>query len=61
MPPKKKKGQQYIAVESFVANIDGLDKAFHANRTRVYEDDPILARTPEDWWILVEDFDQDAA
>ena len=59
--PVRKNVTQYIAIESFVANVDGVDKAFHANRTRVYEDDPILDKTPEDWWVLLEDHDGDAA
>ena len=32
----------YIANESFVAKIDGVEKAFHQNRTRVREGDKVL-------------------
>ena len=37
----------YIANESFVANIDGLDKAYHQNRTRVREGDKVLDLYPD--------------
>jgi len=58
-PPKN--ALCYIAAESFVANVDGIDKSFHEGRTRVYEGDPILDRTPDEWWVLLEDHRDDAA
>jgi len=60
MPPKtvqRKKRQVYIANESFVANVGGLDKAFHQNRTRVYEGDEMLERAPH-LFDLLEDADE---
>ena len=39
-------GQVYIANESFVANVNGIDKAYHQGRTRVYEGDPVLEQAP---------------
>ncbi len=61
MPRKTapKGAQIYIAAESFVANVDGVDRQYHEGRTRVYEGDPILERTPEDWWFLLEDHNAD--
>jgi hypothetical protein len=44
--PRRKQGKAYIANESFVMNIDGIDKAFHENRTRAYEGDEVLERAP---------------
>ena len=44
MPGKPK--QVYVANESFVANIDGIDKAYHQNRSRVREGDPVLEKYP---------------
>jgi hypothetical protein len=41
-PPK----QVYIANESFVAKIDGIEKAYHQNRTRVREGDKVLELYP---------------
>ena len=41
-------GQVYIANESFVADPlkNGIDKAYHQGRTRVYAGDPILEQAP---------------
>lgn len=60
-----KGAKQYIATESFTANVDskgnvttdgsGTTKAWHADRTRVFEGDPILDHMPEEYFILVED------
>ena len=46
--------QVYIANESFVANVNGQDKSFHAGLTRVYDDDQILDRCPN-YFDLLED------
>lgn len=48
--------QVYIANESFVTNVDGVDRSYHQGRTRVYEDDPILDRLPH-LFDLLEDND----
>lgn len=58
-PPKN--AQCYVPTDSFVANVDGVDKQFHEGRTRVYEGDPILERTPDDLWVHLEDHLDDAA
>lgn len=58
MAIKRKTGKIYIANESFVANVNGIDKQFHAGRTRVYEDDEILKRAPN-YFDELEDFDAD--
>lgn len=53
----RKTGKQiYIANESFVANVKGIDKAFHQGRTRVYEGDEILDRCAN-YFDLLEDHD----
>ena len=52
--------QVYIANESFVANVNGIDKQFHQGRTRAYEGDEIVERCP-DYFDLLEDYDQPAA
>ena len=52
----RKAGKIYIANESFVANVNGIDKAFHAGRTRVQEGDEILERCP-DYFDELEDHD----
>jgi hypothetical protein len=45
MPPQGRTArmhrQVYIANQSFVANVNGIDKAFHEGRTRAYEGDEI--------------------
>lgn len=46
MPRIRKQGKVYIANESFIVNIDGVDKAFHQNRTRAYEGDEVLEKAP---------------
>lgn len=51
------RGQVFIANESFVANVDGIDKQFHAGRSRVYEGDQILTQVPQ-YFDLLEDHDQ---
>jgi hypothetical protein len=48
--------QVYIANESFVANVNGVDKAFHEGRTRAYEGDEILERCP-DYFDRLDDVD----
>ena len=48
--------QVYIANQSFVANVNGIDKAFHEGRTRAYEGDEILERCP-DYFDLLDDVD----
>ena len=53
---ERKKKQVYIANESFVANVGGIDKQFHAGRTRVTEGDEILERAPH-YFDLLEDHD----
>lgn len=60
MPRKRTRptGQVYIANESFVTNVNGVDKSFHAGRTRVYEGDEVLDRLP-DYFDLLEDHDAD--
>jgi hypothetical protein len=50
-------GQVFIANESFVANVNGIDKQFHAGRTRVYEGDEILDRCGH-LFDLIEDVDE---
>ena len=60
MPRQRKtrlQGQVYIANESFVTNVDGVDKQFHQGRTRVYEGDPVLDRLPH-YFDLIEDVDE---
>jgi hypothetical protein len=52
----RKGGRIYIANESFVANVDGIDKAFYAGRTRVREGDQILERCPN-YFDELEDHD----
>ena len=54
---QKPKGQVYIANESFVANVDGIDKAYHQGRTRAREGDPILEQVPH-LFDLLEDHDE---
>lgn len=55
----RKQGKQvYIANESFVANIDGIDKAFHQGRTRAYEGDEVVEKYPH-LFDLLEDHDAD--
>jgi len=36
----------YVPTDSFVANVDGVDKVFHHRQTLVWEGDPILERYP---------------
>lgn len=36
----------YIANDSFVAKVDGIEKAYHQNRTRVREGDKVLELYP---------------
>ena len=55
---KRKKGNVYIANESFVANVKGIDQSFHAGRTRVNEGDEILERLPQ-YFDLLEDHTDD--
>ncbi len=50
-------GQVYIANESFVANVNGVDKAYHQNRTRVYEGDPVLDQAPHLFDMLEDHMD----
>ena len=52
----KRKKTAYIANESFVMNIGGIDKAFHQGRTRVTEDDEAYRRAPQ-LFDLLEDHD----
>ena len=47
-------GQVYIANESFVAKVNGVDKAYHQGRTRVAEGDPVLEQAPN-YFDLLED------
>ena len=47
----------FIANESFVANIGGIDKAFHEGRTRAREGDEVLERYPQ-FFDLLDDVDQ---
>lgn len=47
MARPRKQGKVYIANQSFVANVDGVDKAFHEQRTRAYEGDKILEQAPD--------------
>lgn len=58
MPPRtvKRKKSAFIANESFVMNVGGIDKAFHAGRTRVTEDDEAYLRAPH-LFDLLEDHD----
>lgn len=48
------RGQVYIANESFVANVNGIDKSYHQGRTRVAEGDPVLEQAPH-YFDLLED------
>ena len=54
-------GQVYIANESFVANVNGIDKAYHQGRTRVYEGDPILEQAPHLFDLLEDHMDDNQA
>ena len=63
---QRKKGQVYIANQSFVVSVDGngrvttdgsgITKEFHAGRTRVVEGDPILDHC-DGLFDLLEDHD----
>ena len=53
---ERKKKQGYIANESFVANIDGIDKQFHQGRTRAYDGDEVVEKYPH-LFDLLEDHD----
>jgi hypothetical protein len=50
-------GQQYIANESFVINVNGIDKAYHQGRTRVHESDEAYKKAPH-LFDLLEDHDE---
>ena len=45
----RKQGKVYIANQSFVANIGGVDQAFHEGRTRAYEGDEVLKIAPNNF------------
>jgi hypothetical protein len=62
MPVKTttKKGNVYIANESFIAQENGIDQAFHQGRTRRYESDEIVQRCPH-LFDLLEDVDNSEA
>lgn len=51
-----RKKSAYIANESFVMAVGGIDKAFHQGRTRVTEDDEAYQRAPH-LFDLLEDHD----
>ena len=53
---ERKKKQVYIANESFVANIKGIDQAFHQGRSRAQEGDEVVVKYPH-LFDLLEDHD----
>jgi hypothetical protein len=57
MARPRKTGKVYIANQSFIMNVDGIDKAFHEGRTRAYEGDEALERAP-DYFDELADVDQ---
>lgn len=42
----RRKKSAFIANESFVMNIGGIEKSFHQGRTRVTEDDEAYKKAP---------------
>jgi len=58
MPKQQQQRSVYIANESFVASIGGIDKAFHQGRTRAYEGDEVVKKYPH-LFDLLEDHDSD--
>jgi len=52
--------QVYIANESFVANIGGLDRSYQQGRSRAYEGDEVVVKYPH-LFDLLEDHDDTQA
>lgn len=53
---QRDQGRVYIANESFVGNVSGVDRQFHQNRTRVREGDEAQVKWPH-LFDLLEDAD----
>lgn len=54
-------GKVFIANDSFVMNIGGVDQSFHANRTRVREGHEALVRAPHLFDELEADYEVEEA
>jgi hypothetical protein len=62
MPRKQEPhGKIYVANESFVGQLDGVDQSFHQNRTRVREGHPAVVKWPHLFDEMVADYEVEDA